>query len=516
MGGREGLWFKWYEDGKKESESFYQGSNERWTYWDSSGKKRTEQNYRDSELHGTWIWWHDNNQKIELGFYENGEPQGLWTYWYSDGTKWSEGFYQKGKKHGLWILWKEDGEKYREQNFADGELIRERYSTDAYEKYFVEGKLARRIHYFKNGKKSSEGNYTNGKREGLWTSWEPWSPIGIKDSEGNYSNGKRDGVWKEFSHIGPNSSISTYVETIWENGNLFEGFLRSWHENGALKEEGNYTQGKKNGDWETWGPDGNKLAQEKWSRGYLVSSFVALKDDNRSGVLTEWHHLGQKCAEGNFTNGKKSGRWTTWTIEGEELKGGSYFNGLKVGFWQEAKPLFPSSKYSEVNYLDQNITAGNAQKDWPWEGIRDGRYIEWGFNDKIARESNYSMGVPVGYDIHFKRNGTKHFECFYNELGILQRETSWDELGRKYVDKITTGVGEKLQVYYYPNGQKSAEVQYKNRQPNGLRIKWYKNGQKKEEGNLLGFNKVGIWKYWDKNGTLIKEIDSWGPLMDFP
>ena len=62
-------------------------------------------------------------------------------------------------------------------------------------------------------------------------------------------------------HKGPNSSISTYVETIWENGNLFEGFLRSWHENGALKEEGNYTQGKKNGDWETGG-----LMEINWPR----------------------------------------------------------------------------------------------------------------------------------------------------------------------------------------------------------------------------------------------------------
>jgi len=41
------------------------------------------------------------------------------------------------------------------------------------------------------GEKKSEGNYTDGKKDGKWTEWnKDW-----QKSEGTYKDGEKDGKW---------------------------------------------------------------------------------------------------------------------------------------------------------------------------------------------------------------------------------------------------------------------------------------------------------------------------------
>ena len=86
--------------------------------------------------------------------------------------------------------------------------------------------------------KMSEGNYKDGKLDGLWVEWHP---NGQKRAEINYKNGKQNGL-----------------ETC-------------WHENGQKWSEGNIKDGKLDGLQESWHENGRKWMERKFKNGELIS-----------------------------------------------------------------------------------------------------------------------------------------------------------------------------------------------------------------------------------------------------
>jgi len=87
----------------------------------------------------------------------------------------------------------------------------------------------------------SEGNYRNGKKEGLWVSWYRG---GEKASEGNYRNGKKEGLWI------------------------------SWNYNGQKLDEGNYRNGKLEGLWIIWWNNGRKWEERNYRNGELINRTI--------------------------------------------------------------------------------------------------------------------------------------------------------------------------------------------------------------------------------------------------
>ena len=56
-------------------------------------------------------------------------------------------------------------------------------------------------------------------------------------------------------------------------------------------------------------------------------------------------------------------------------------------------------------------------------------------------------------------------------------------------------------MYFYINGKKKLEINYKDGKKEGLRVRYHKNGQKKSEENYKGGKKVeGSIKYWNSKG----------------
>ena len=96
------------------------------------------------------------------------------------------------------------------------------------------GKL---IIYYENGQKKGEGNYKEGKQDGLWT-W--WDENGKKKREGNYKEGKLDGLWTH------------------------------WYENGQKKSEGTVKEGKLDGLRTEWDENGHVTKMETYRNGELV------------------------------------------------------------------------------------------------------------------------------------------------------------------------------------------------------------------------------------------------------
>ena len=76
------------------------------------------------------------------------------------------------------------------------------------------------VTYYDNGQKQEEGNFKDGKKDGLW-SW--WGENGQKMSEGNYKDNKYDGLWTGWHENGQKKEVGNYKE-----GKIF-GLLTAWH-----------------------------------------------------------------------------------------------------------------------------------------------------------------------------------------------------------------------------------------------------------------------------------------------
>ena len=82
------------------------------------------------------------------------------------------------------------------------------------------------------------------------------------------------------------------------------GFVREWYEDGQLKSECNYKDGKRDGAEKGWYEDG----QLKYECNY--------KDGKRDGAEKGWYEDGQLKSECNYKDGKWD-LWKGWNEDGQ-------------------------------------------------------------------------------------------------------------------------------------------------------------------------------------------------------
>jgi len=89
---------------------------------------------------------------------------------------------------------------------------------------------------YKNGRKLAEGNYKDGKQEGLTVAWHE---NGLKKAEANFNDGKQEGLAVKWHENGQKA-----VENNWKYSKQ-EGLAVGWHENGLKAGESDWKDGKK-------------------------------------------------------------------------------------------------------------------------------------------------------------------------------------------------------------------------------------------------------------------------------
>ena len=90
-----------------------------------------------------------------------------------------------------------------------------------------------------------------------------------------------------------NVYLSTSGQLFVEKPNNFSGKWLWWYENGQLKWEDNYKNGKEHGKWLYWYENGQLEWEENW------------KDGKPHGKCLGWFESGQLEYEHNYKNGKK-------------------------------------------------------------------------------------------------------------------------------------------------------------------------------------------------------------------
>tara|TARA_S200000501_G_scaffold339572_1_gene347313 strand:+ start:787 stop:1410 length:624 start_codon:yes stop_codon:yes gene_type:complete len=109
---------------------------------------------------------------------------------------------------------------------------------------------------------------------------------------------------------------------------------------------------------------------------------------------------------------------------------------------------------------------------------------------KLVKKEEYYSNGQKKVEINFKNKEKNGIVRGWDILGKLERE-------EYYINDLKNG----LCIYWFSNGQKKEEVIFKNGKKNGLFSGWYQNGNKRCEINYINDDRDGLSIYWYQNGS---------------
>lgn len=446
-----------------------------------NGTMSSEGNMRDGKPDGYWKTYFENGQLKSEGNRIEFQLDGPWIFYTDEGVKQSLLTYAADQKNGEELIFGEAGNVLERYNYVDdkksGEAIfyydsGEIYRTLTFENNLEEGKG---FEYAKDGRLITFLNYQKGyirsiekvnrmnkagQKKGFWI--EYW-PNGRTREEGNWTNGVRNGLFKFYTKKGDLDRIEVY-----RGGELVEDadetivldIRKEYYEDGTLKIIGSYKDGSKQGVFREYDKDGN-----------IINSYV-YENNTRTG-------------EGIVDKkGKNQGNWKLFYPSGELKATGQYIDGKKEGEWIF---YFKSGKIEQKGNYASDLTQG------PWK---------WWYDDgAVLREERFRKGKEDGLMIEYDREGN---EITKGEFIDGMKTGPWfytvndyTEVG-DYLDDERHGEWKAT----YDNDKPYFEGEYQAGVPLDKHSWYYRNGNLKEEGKYKGGEKHGTWRTFTPDGLV--------------
>jgi antitoxin component YwqK of YwqJK toxin-antitoxin module len=125
-------------------------------FFDPKKNKVSEGKVVNKEYHGQWRYYHKASQSImTIENYTNGKLEGLRSVYYPSGKIAEEMIYKNNQKNGIYKRYTESGIIIEESN----------YKSNQYEGFAI-------FRDSEDGSIVSKGNFTNGKKTGVWQFFE--------------------------------------------------------------------------------------------------------------------------------------------------------------------------------------------------------------------------------------------------------------------------------------------------------------------------------------------------------
>ena len=321
---KHGLYTEWNDDGRLTKDINYDDGNKISEYLVIyEGIGYTEINKRNGRLSGSWIMWFTNGKKGEEGFYKDGKKSGAWNGWYVNGEKKYSGKFINGKSDGNYTELDQKGLITKNIEYKNGSILSE-YHVIRDDKGITEYNKKNGVleglwtQWFSNGEKAEEGHYKNGKKSGNWNAW--FSASNKKKYTSEYFSGKRSGIYSEWDRKGKKiqeisyskgkrikeyliiQDAAGYMEINKKYGTL-DGSWIKWYSDDKKKEEGEYRDGKKIGDWSKYSIDG--VVIEEWNYDYHGRNLYEITYYNNGTVKKYCDYFSKTIQEYNIDGSMK-------------------------------------------------------------------------------------------------------------------------------------------------------------------------------------------------------------------
>lgn len=144
-------------------------------------------------------------------------------------------------------------------------------------------------------------------------------------------------------------SKSMYYFDYWSEKEIWDGTYTEWDEQGNVLVEGNYKEGKKDGQWNYYHPNGLLQSSSQWQNGL------------QQGIYITYNKKGDKTSEGYFRNGLKDGVFISYYPD-DKIKTRIPFRAGK----QQGKGQYYAASgklQKETEFVDGRKKADNSKKD---------------------------------------------------------------------------------------------------------------------------------------------------------
>jgi len=400
--------------------------------------------------------------------------------------------------------------------------------------------LTTREYYYSTGEISSKGIIKNGQP---WGAWRNYYPSGIVKSEGIINNGKSDGAWNFYTENGHLQKTVTYqqnikngvcliydslgriqVESTYRNDTL-QGIALTY-ENGKIKSETNYKNGKKEGAEKIFDPtDGRLLETVRYNAGQIESSLRLNRYDQnhrKTGLWRTYFPNGKLKSSCFYENDEPVRDCESWDEKGYPL----HEPTAVVGYdFPEIRQVFhPNGKVAETGAFSHDYKQGVFNRydstgillgSWLYKAdtlqgqgfvLPDGRYDStWVFfypSQQISSKGKYKEGVKTGPWSYYYPNGHKEQDGYYRK-GLVDGSWTWyyPNGGIRRTESFNRGLLEGLQTEYDSLGNKLSETNY---EANIVTGNWYYHvNDHTEKGAYEMGLKTGLWKYYYLDRTLM-------------
>ncbi|MDR1613866.1 MAG: toxin-antitoxin system YwqK family antitoxin [Planctomycetota bacterium] len=236
-----------------------------------------------------------------------------------------------------------------------------------------------------------------------------------------------------------------------ENGILeptggFSGRWRNWDNGGKLLSFYNYKDGKKNGGYVVYAPDGTVSSEGQYADGVLDGIQKMFHEDGsrteipfargvRQGVETTWFASGEVAIEAPWENGVQQGIVTFYHESGARQAALPYYNGKLEGMfntWYENGGLQSEEAYRDGELNGRSVFRSPDGKETMALNYRNGRLdgLQMWFhpNGVKARETIILNGVPDGHWREWDENGELTADEEY-ENGELKKKAGDEDAG---------------------------------------------------------------------------------------
>ena len=248
--------------------------------------------------------------------------------------------------------------------------------------------------------------------------------------KGQYEKGKKNGKWRIYNSKGALVLIKTYKLGEVLNEQTPDQIIESatYHDNGRVNEQGLTLNGQRHGEWKKYDQKGDLVLIAKYENGKIIGK----RKPDKVEEFVEYHSNGRVKSKGLVKNKKRDGTWKIFDNRGKLIKTVVYADGKMI-----------------------NSSIHNDEKP----KLRDGSAVTYHKNGRIKETGKYSKG---------KKNGT------------------WKEFDSR---------GKLLKVKIYNFGKVINE-----QAPEVIKpfTSYHNNGRIKEKGMLKNKKREGEWSLYGK------------------
>lgn len=177
-----------------------------------------------------------------------------------------------------------------------------------FEADFVEGRpVGEMLRYHENGALRARLLFeVDSRRSYVYLFYSNGSPA----AEGFYNDQLKDSVWTYYSEF----DGSVRIREPYSNG-LLEGTMQSYYPDGAVSEEVEWKQNKKDGDWKQYYKNGTQRLSGHYENGMLQGAYEVFYSDGTIEI------------RGNYVDNRSHGTWHFYHESGKEVYSLEYVMG---------------------------------------------------------------------------------------------------------------------------------------------------------------------------------------------